>query len=130
MRKTRSDLEGLIDLLKSPDHENKVLALSIIDQIPFKENIAVIGLAYKLGCPQPDEWAKYAPVVYEKVKNTGMLFSTIPSYLYILNLIGEAGGDAYSLQMVYDEMAKGMLENLVISGYKPKSLTIKLELDE
>jgi len=68
MEITDEKYESIIKMMSSTDDENKVVALTIIDQLTFKDNVTKILLLKKHSTSTKELWAEHAPSVYEAMK--------------------------------------------------------------
>jgi hypothetical protein len=67
------ELQNTIEMLRSPDEENHVVALTILNNIKNKDNLVVLLLCYKFGHPKMDEWKKDAKKAFNYlVKHTSI----------------------------------------------------------
>lgn len=68
MKITLEKYDNILSMMRSEDNENKVVALTIVDQIVFKDNVTKILLLKKHSKSSPALWEEHAPKTYEKIK--------------------------------------------------------------
>lgn len=60
-----SQLENIIKMLNSPDEENHVVALSVLEQQSFKKCFVQLAIAYKFGKPKYKLWKLHCPKAFK-----------------------------------------------------------------
>jgi hypothetical protein len=68
MEITIEKYQNIVDMLRSTDEENKVVALTIIEQLDLKDNITKILLLLKHSGTAGNLWKEHAPGVHEFTK--------------------------------------------------------------
>ena len=72
-----AQFDNLIKMGSSPDTENHLLALGLIETVNFEEHMVYILLLYKIGNMPDVFWMEHCSVVYDKMKETVDLTSTV-----------------------------------------------------
>jgi hypothetical protein len=68
MKIKESDIKSIINMLESPDTDNRILGLSLINKLNFHTHRGEL-LLLKVFCGVPnDDWKDYAPEAHEYIK--------------------------------------------------------------
>ena len=62
-------LKSVISMLQSPDKENHIVALTIIEQQDYEKSFVSLILAYKFGNSKKDIWEVNAPNAFNFIQN-------------------------------------------------------------
>lgn len=106
-----TNYESFWGMLTSPDKENSVVALSILNNAEFKESLPYILLLYK-GQDEASrrQWQTDAPDTFKKLSGLGVDSSTNLSYKKIIELVKNQCTPE-GLQFVLNKFS------VVLSGY-------------
>lgn len=130
MSKSKKKLEynTLYKMLTSSDEENKVLALSIMNEHDFKINIMCNFLLYKNTDVYLTLWEEHASYVLKNIKSyTNSVASNYLTYKDIFNVSKFAKVDSDQLELYLVELNKFLMKTLKNQGYDYiESIDIKL----
>lgn len=130
MSKSKKKLEynTLYKMLTSTDQENKVLALSIMNEHDFKTNIMCNFLLYKNTDVYLTLWEEHAAYVLKNIKSyTNSVASNYLTYKDIFNVSKFAKVDSDQLELYLVELNKFLMKTLKNQGYDYiDSIDIKL----
>ena len=130
MSKSKKKLEynTLYKMLTSIDQENKVLALSIMNEHDFKTNIMCNFLLYKNTDVYLTLWEEHAAYVLKNIKSyTNSVASNYLTYKDIFNVSKFAKVDSDQLELYLVELNKFLMKTLKNQGYDYiESIDIKL----
>lgn len=130
MSKSKKKLEynTLYKMLTSSDQENKVLALSIMNEHDFKINIMCNFLLYKNTDVYLTLWEEHAAYVLKNIKSyTNSVASNYLTYKDIFNVSKFAKVDSDQLELYLVELNKFLMKTLKNQGYDYiESIDIKL----
>jgi hypothetical protein len=119
-------------LLKSPDKENSVVALSILNNADFRVSLPYILLLFK---DQSKEdrllWAREAPALFEKLKAMDVIPDSNLSFKKILDLVSKECSTE-SVQFVIDEFTVLIRRYLIEWGFtfiEDLDFTLKIKDD-
>ena len=130
MSKSKKKLEynTLYKMLTSSDEENKVLALSIMNEHDFKINIMCNFLLYKNTDVYLTLWEEHAAYVLKNIKSyTNSVASNYLTYKDIFNVSKFAKVDSDQLELYLVELNKFLMKTLKNQGYDYiESIDIKL----
>ena len=90
-----NEVENLIRMLKSPDHENKILAYKVIDNLDFEKSIGELMLMYRLGDYSLENWEQHSKLAHD----------------FIMDKIENYNGDGSTTMISTGEMLSLMLIN-------------------
>jgi hypothetical protein len=134
MSKSKKKLEynTLYKMLTSSDEENKVLALSIMNEHDFKTNIMCNFLLYKNTDVYLTLWEEHAPYVLKNIKSyTNSVASNYLTYKDIFNVSKFAKVDSDQLELYLVELNKFLMKTLKNQGYDYiESIDIKLNIKQ
>lgn len=63
-----SKLKNVINMLQSPDKENHVVGLTVMEQQEHQKAFVPLILAYKFGHPKQEAWQENAPMAFDFIK--------------------------------------------------------------
>lgn len=63
-----SDIKNIINMLNSPDKDNQILGLSLLNKVKFHTYRGELILLQKFCNPSNDDWKMHAPKAYEYIK--------------------------------------------------------------
>lgn len=128
--------KNTLAMLSSPDDEDKITALTIFEQISFKEHMAFILLALKhsMGRTPLELWKEHCPKIMENVfALRSTLLDTPLTYKTVLKELTIHKADAAQMQFFLDEFSSHMLDQMRALGYtfiEEIKLEIKIKEDE
>lgn len=134
MSKSKKKLEynTLYKMLTSSDEENKVLALSIMNEHDFKTNIMCNFLLYKNTDVYLTLWEEHAAYVLKNIKTyTNSVASNYLTYKDIFNVSKFVKVDSDQLELYLVELNKFLMKTLKNQGYDYiESIDIKLNIKQ
>jgi len=68
MKIKTSDIKRIIEMLDSPDEDNQILGLSLLNTVNFHTYRGELILLQKFCNPSNDDWRMHAPKAYEYIK--------------------------------------------------------------
>lgn len=69
MKLKTSDIKNIINMLNSPDKDNQILGLSLLNTVNFNTYRGELILLQKFCNPPNDDWKIHAPEAYEYIKD-------------------------------------------------------------
>ncbi len=134
MEITKEKYQNIVDMLRSPDEENKVVALTIIDGLDFKANIAKILLMKKHSDSSNKLWEEHAPNIFDKLKEISNLdISKHLTYKVILSVITKLQLPAESFEFYMKDFSNYLLNQVQHMGYdyiESMEITVKYKEHE
>lgn len=116
MEHTLEKFDSVVKMLQSTDEENIVLALTLIEQLEFKENLVFILLAKKNAHCNNPMWEKNAPVTFRNLKAVTPNVSKVLTFKKILQILVAQKVDAEQMQFYLDVFAKYLKEQITAQG--------------
>lgn len=121
MEITIEKYQNIIDMLRSPDEENKVVALTIIDQIDFKSNITKILLLKKHSESTKKQWVEHAPTIYKKLEELEgdklIDLNKHLTYKQVLSAITQLQVNKEEFQFYMNDFTQYLLHQIQSMGY-------------
>jgi hypothetical protein len=121
MEITIEKYQNIIDMLRSPDEENKVVALTIIDQIDFKSNITKILLLKKHSESNKSQWEEHAPKIYKELETLAadkiIDLNKHLTYKQVLSAITRLQVDQEEFQFYMNDFTQYLLRQIQSMGY-------------
>lgn len=124
---TPDQFDRLIDMGGSPDVENQILALSLVETVDYKEHMVYILLLRKLSTINDAMWSEHAPKTYKKLNNTINLTTTL-TFKKIFEALGSQKVSVEQMQFFLDYFADYLKQQCRALGYdfvKDLEITIK-----
>jgi hypothetical protein len=116
---TIEKFNNVIRMLESSDEENRVLALTIIEQQDFVGNLAFILLCRKRGSADRKLWEEHSPTTWEKMsKIEGLDMNKAFTYKVILRALTEVKAPIPQIQFYMNEFSNHILGQLQNLGYE------------
>lgn len=135
MEITTEKYQNIIDMLRSPDDENKVVALTIIDQIDFESNVAKVLLLKKHSKSHKNDWKEHAPNIYKELESLEeqqlIDLNKHLTYKQVLRTITELKVSEEGFQFYMQDFTKYLLHQIQSMGYNEiESIDITLKYKE
>ena len=128
---TRERFENVRRMLESPDKENQILGLAILEEQDFHENIAFILLSKKYTHATNDMWKEHAPTIYAELEAIpGLSLDNVFTFKKILEALTVMKAPYDQLQFYLSTFSAYLLEQLKSLGYdfiEDLDLNIKLK---
>lgn len=87
LHEIKLEYDNLYKMMISPDNQNAVLALSLLETVDFKNNLVPILLLYKKTSISSEYWKEHAPKLWAKLKKHGVSSDNPLTYKQILEII-------------------------------------------
>jgi hypothetical protein len=133
--KIEVDYNNLLGMLKSKDDENKVLALSILENVSFEENFVKMMLLKKEANIDFEFWQAHAPTsvkALKKIYSNVQVSVNLPPTHYHMLLLLRAGITATEseLALFLEESFKAYLSHTGLATKYPVDFTINIKSNE
>ena len=118
-------------MLKSPDSENHVLALGILEAQDPKDIKIPLMLCYKFGKPKQEMWEQHAPKCFAYLNKQG---ETNPytgfSFQQIFNMIIDSNTNTEEMMIFFKEYGDYLTRRCVNTDIQKIEITVKLKTKE
>ncbi len=124
---------NILGMANSPDKENQIVALSLIENLDYKKNLVYILVLKKQATMTSEAWKEHAPSIYKKMVSGGVDPDKVISYKKILNLLLDNSTSQEHFDFYTTSFAKHMKESIKNIGYEyvdDLEITIKLKKDD
>lgn len=109
---------NILGMLESPDPENRVVALSCIDNVDFNSNITYILILKKEGTKATThEWLEHAPNASKLLKGMGIELDKALTYKQILETIVKRKVPSEDIQFYLDSFGLKLFQSIKGLGY-------------
>ena len=110
--------QNVVKMLESPDNENRILALSILEEQDFVGNLAFILLCKKHGHAGNEMWKENAPITFQKMSEIpGLDIEKQFTYKLILEALTKTKAPIPQIQFYLDEFSRYLLKQIQNLGY-------------
>jgi hypothetical protein len=124
----KEETKNLLNMLKSTDKENHVVALQALQNVDVDKYIGELLVMYKYSGIQKSNWSEAGKKVYDKLKKiTGEGNLTSPR---TLSLITEHKGSKTSIELFMEYFVRDMTSMLEQIGYPTSSFEINITLKD
>ena len=134
MEITKEKYQNIVGMLRSPDEENKNVALTIIDQLDFEDNITKILLMKKHSDSNNKLWEAHAPKVFAKLKQISNLdMEKHLTYKNVLSAITQLKVPAEAFEFYMRDFSDYLLTQVKHMGYdyiESMEITVKYKEHE
>jgi len=118
MEITKEKYQNIVEMLKSPDEENKTVALTIIDELNFEDNITKVLLMKKHSDSPNTLWEAHAPNIYKRLSAIKTLdLSKSLTYKQVLAAITTLKVPEEQLNFYMKDFSDYLLEQIKHFGY-------------
>jgi len=114
---TPTTFENVLQMGKSQDKENHIVALNIIENIDFKDNLSYILLLKKNSNIDGESWKEYSPKVTESLDKLGIPYSKSPTYKQMLQILVEQKAPVEDLNFFCTMFSKELTTSVKNLGY-------------
>ena len=126
---TPAQFDNLIKMGASPDQENHLLALSLIETVNFEDHMVYILLLKKLGKISDAFWIDNCKEIYDKMQDVIDLTSTL-TFKKIFEVLATKKVNPEQMQFFLDYFADYLKSQCTALGYTfVKDLEIKIKTD-
>jgi len=137
MKITQKKFQNIITMLRSTDQESGVLALSLIDELDFNNNITAILLLKKYSNSNNSMWQNHAPKTWSKLeglqKQKHIDLNSTFTYKTILNAITRLKVPVDQIEFYLTDFSNYLLNQFKHMGYdfiEHLDITIKTKENE
>lgn len=124
----KEETRNLLNMLKSTDKENHVVALQALQNVDIDKYIGELLVMYKYSGIPKSNWSEAGKKVYDKLKKiTGEGNLTSPR---TLSLITEHKGSKTSIELFMEYFVRDMTSMLEQIGYPTSSFEINITLKD
>ena len=118
MEITKTKYNNVVKMLKSPEVENQILALTIVNELTIKDNITKILLLKKHSLANNELWEENAPLSYAYLKTIDQLDLSKPlSYNQILSVIIQLKVSTEQFDFYMSDFSQYLLTQIQHMGY-------------
>lgn len=115
---TRERFENVRKMLESPDKENQILGLSILEEQDFKENMAFILLCKKYTHATNKMWEEHCPTMWKQLGEVkGLDLDKVFTFKAILQALTVMNAPYDQIQFYLSTFGAYLLEQLKSLGY-------------
>jgi len=129
----KDETKNLINMLKSPDAENHVVAFEALKNVNIKKYIGALIEIYKFGGHCKNSWLENSPAVINKIEkimiNNGVSLEKLTSP-QTLSLITKGQGSPASIELFMEYFIQDMTSVLEGLGYPIDKLSIDIKLKD
>lgn len=122
--------DNIVDMINSVDKENRVVALTCIENVDFNPNLVYILLLKKQGDASSAEWKEYAPNTSGMLKGLGINIEEPLTWKQMLNVMGKQQVPEKDIQFYLDRYVKYLYNSIRNLGYDfidKLEITLKLK---
>jgi len=124
---TPDQFDNLIKMGSSSDKENQMLALQLIETVPFQEHLVYIMLLKKLGKIESATWKEHGNKTYLKLKKVVDVDRVI-TYKKIFDMLGKVKSNKDQVEFFLNYFAKYLENQCKALGYDfIETLEIKIK---
>ena len=122
----KEETKNLLNMLRSSDKENAILAFESLKRVDIKTYIGELIVLYKFGNASPEDWETNCPKIWKKIKDMilGAGPLTSPKCLTLLKNV-KANNDCMELFM--ELFVKDMIGYLDDLGYPADKFDISIK---
>jgi len=134
MKITKEKYQNIVKMLKSPDVANQMVALTIINELSFTENITQILLLKKHSTATNNQWVEHAPDIFTDLSNIKDLdTSKHLTYKQVLKALTTMKVSAEGFEFYMNDFSDYLLNQIQAMGYdyiEDIQITIKAKDDD
>lgn len=129
MELTKENLKNLVNMLRSPDKDNAVVAVEAFKQLDLYKHKAELILLYKFGEPNFDFWKEHYAEAWELLNE---LFNQLPvaTHSYCLNKMYNCNASSMSIEVFVEFLAQVWLGYLDDMDFPTNKLEVSIKLRE
>jgi len=121
--------DNIVEMMNSVDLENRVVALSCIENVDFKDNLVYILLLKKQGGASTSEWTTNAPHTCKLLKSIGVNLDTTLTWKQYLEILIKQDTAPDKIQFYLDRFVKVIHKSITALGYDfIETLEVKVKL--
>ena len=122
-------MNNILEMLQSFDEENKVLALTLLEEQKIKEIENFLLFCYKFGTQKEHLWKTHAPNCLKTLKTLGGI-SPYFSFQQLFTLITKENFSIDELEIFFEAYSKFLTKDCKNPKIKKIEITIKLNENE
>lgn len=125
--------KNILSMANSPDKENQIVALTLVENIDYKKNMAYILVLKKQANIPSDMWKEHAPMVHKKLTDSNVDPDKVITFKKILMMLIENGATQDDLDFYCKSFASHMKEAIKNIGYDhvdDLEITVKLKKND
>ena len=108
---------NIMDMLRSPDPENQVLAVSILEEHDFRANLVQMLLLKKAGDVPEKIWKENAPNIWSGFVNCNLPTAKAVSYKQVATILVQQQVPLEQIEFYFNNFSKHLLKQLTHLGY-------------
>lgn len=112
-----SSFTNMMGMMNSPDEENKVVALTCIENVNYERNLVYIVMLIRHTSISEELWWKHAPKAYAYLLNLGYKAGAAVSFKSVFETLLKAKAPAEDLQFFCDIFADFLKKTMMDSGF-------------
>ena len=109
--------DSIMDMMKSVDTENRVVALNCIENVDFNKNLTYILLLRKQGEASQSEWKEHAPNASKMLTGLGINLDSSITWKQVLEVLIKRKVPAEDVQFYLDRFATYLFGSIKGLGY-------------
>lgn len=109
--------DNIMDMMKSVDTENRVVALNCLENVDFNTNVTYILLLRMQGGATAGEWLEHAPNVSKMLKGLGINSDASLTWKQILGVLIKRNVPSEDIQFYLDRFATHLSTSIKGLGY-------------
>jgi hypothetical protein len=121
----RDSYASVLSMINSPDEENMVLGLSIVEETNQQKGLVYILMLKKVAQCKLQNWVTHAPKTCQWLRSIDASTETVLTYKKLLEIIIKNNVDQEQMQFYLDEFGAHLQKHITEMGY---GLMDKLEV--
>jgi hypothetical protein len=109
--------DNIMDMMKSVDTENRVVALNCLENVDFNKNVTYILLLRMQGEATQAEWSEHAPNASKMLRGLGINVDSSLTWKQILGVLIKRKVPAEDIQFYLDRFATHLSGSIRGLGY-------------
>jgi hypothetical protein len=114
---TLESFKNILDMVNSPDDENKIVALQCIENMNYKANIVYVVMILKNSNLQESLWLENAPKAYGYLKTLEFQVGKAMTFKRIFGTLIKLGVNPDDLQFFFDLFGEELMRTMTGMGY-------------
>jgi len=121
--------DNVLKMINSVDTENRVVALTALDNVDFNKSLSYLLLFKKQGNASGAEWAEHAPKVTGMLKGIGINTDSVLTFKQILEIMVKRKVPVEDIQFYLNRFGDHLFNSIKNLGYNfIDTLEIKIKL--
>jgi hypothetical protein len=114
---TLDSFKNILDMINSPDEENKIVALQCIEHMDYRSNIAYVVMILKNSNLAEQFWLENAPKAYNYLKTLDFQVGKAMTFKRIFGTLIKVGVSQEDLQFFFDIFGEELKRTMEGMGY-------------